>query len=371
MKRNLLFIFLFLIAILSVVNLYNCEYRRSFNHNLPSNHPMVKIQERLESLIEYSKDSVVKITGGERSDVILDFNNFNYRDWIIGSGFVFKKDNKFLYIMTNYHVVDKIKNIRISFNNGYEADGKLLGKDKATDVAVIRVKLSKEIRDIEPLPFRPNFENIKAGDIVLVAGVPYNLKLSYTLGIVSALNVNPGISEYEDYIQVNASINPGNSGGPVLDIFGYIVGMCVATVQYGQGIGFVIPSETLKYVAEELIKYGKVRRGWLGITVDSAGKIRPDKTKYGVMVINVEPNSPAEKSGLKTGDIILQIDNTKVIDADNFKEIEERLKPGQVVRVKILRSDGKEYKTIILYIKAGEKKEDDFDKFSSYDNYDF
>jgi len=364
MKRGLLLISLLLIAVLSVFNLYNCDYKKSFNHNLPSNHPLVKIQDRLEEIINYSKDGVVKISGGERADIILDFNNFNYRDWIIGSGFIFKKDDKFLYIMTNYHVVDKIKNIRISFNNGYEADGKLVGKDKATDIAVIRVKLSDDLlKNLEPLPLRKTSKDVKPGDIVLVAGIPYNLKLSYTLGIVSALNVNPGISEYEDYIQVNASINPGNSGGPVLDIYGYVIGMCVATVQYGQGLGFVIPSETLEYVAEELIKYGKVRRGWIGVTVDSAEKIRPDKVKYGVMVISVEPNSPAEKSGIKTGDIILQIDNTKIIDADNFKEVEERLKPGQVIRLKILRSDGKEHKTIILYLKTGEKKEDDFDKF--------
>jgi len=357
MKKNLLMV-IPLILIVAVI-LYNCDTRRRFNHNLPSNHPLVKLQERLAEIIDYSKSSIVKISGGESSDIILDFNSLNYRDWIIGSGFVFKKDDNYLYIITNYHVVEKIKNIRVSFNDGYEKDATIVGKDKATDIAVIKIKLDEDLKDIEPLDFN-RYSNVKPGDLILVAGIPYNLKLSYTLGIVSALEVNPGISEYEDYIQVNASINPGNSGGPVFDIYGYVIGMCVATVQYGQGIGFVIPSSTLEYVAEELLKYKKVRRGWLGLTVDSVYKFPQSQTKHGVLVINVIPGSPADKSGLRTGDIILEVDNHKILNAEDFKNFEERLKPGTVVSLKILRNEPKDnkYKTIILSVRVEEKKED-------------
>jgi serine protease Do len=360
MKKKLLIIIPLIVLI--VVIIFNCSISRKFNHNIPSTHPLVKFQERLEEIIDYSKNSVVKISGGESSDIILDFNSLNYRDWIIGSGFVFKKDDKYLYILTNYHVINKIKNIRVSFNNGYEKDARIVGKDKATDIAVIKVKIDEDLENIEPLEFRAS-DNIKPGDLILVAGIPYNLKLSYTLGIVSALDVNPGISEYEDYIQVNASINPGNSGGPVFDIYGYVVGMCVATVQYGQGIGFVIPASTLQYVSEELLRYKKVRRGWLGLTVDSVYKFPQSKTRHGVLVINVVKNSPAYKSGIKTGDIILEIDNHKILNAEDFRAFEERLKPGKVVNIKILRNDPNtgEYKTIILSVKVGERKENSFD----------
>ena len=343
--------YFYILIILSIL-VSSCDRKDELKHNLPKTHPVIKIQKRLEDIIKYTKDAIVKVTKADKTPIIYDFSNIDYRDLVIGSGFVFKKDKEYLYILTNNHVVEKSKKLKITFFNQYEKEAEIVGVDKATDLAVLKVKIDENIKDIKPLEFDTT-EHLKEGDFILVAGVPYNLTLSYSFGIVSSLHVNPGISEFEDYIQVNASINPGNSGGPVFDIYGYVIGVVVATVQYGQGIGFVIPVEKVLYVTDEILRYGKVRRGWIGVIVENAKElVKQNMETKGVLIIAVQKNSPARRAGLKAGDVILKVKNKDVKNVEVFRDIEAKLKPNEVITITILRGG----KTIVIPLKVGENK---------------
>ena len=180
---------------------------------------------------------------------------------------------------------------------------------------------------------------MKVGYFVIAAGSPYSLGHTFTFGIISALGRSLGISTFENFIQTDAAINPGDSGGPLINVNGEVIGMNTAIIQTGQGLGFAIPIDIVKPITEELIKHGRVIRGWLGVLVQDV----PDKLKQkyniknGVLVIKIFENSPAYKSGVKVGDIILQLDDTTVKNASNLKYLISQLKPGKKVKLKILR----------------------------------
>jgi len=340
------------IVLVIIILIYNCDRKNSFSHHLPSNHPLIKIQDRLNQIINYSKEAVVKITGDKEIPTFFYTPQTDYRDWVIGTGFVFRKDEKYLYVLSNYHVIENSKKIKITFLNNYQKEAILVGKDRATDVAVLKVKLDDKLKKIKPLKIKTNV-NLKEGDIILVAGYPYNLDLSYSLGIVSALHVNPGISEFEDFIQLNSAINPGNSGGPVFDIYGYVVGMVIATIQYGQGLGFAIPSDSIKYVSDEILIFGHVRRGWLGLLVENTADFINENGK-GVLVINVYKNSPAQRAGIKAGDIILAINGKYIKNREDYKKMEARLRPNSIALLTIIRNK----KEVEISVKVSENKQD-------------
>jgi len=351
-KRFLLVVPILLVV---VVVIYNCDRRGNFSHHLPSNHPLIKLQNRINDIVNYSKASVVKITGDKEIPTFFYSSQSDFRDWVIGTGFVFKKDKDYLYILSNYHVIENSKKIKITFLNNYQKEAILIGKDKATDIAILKVKLDEKLAEIEPLKIKEK-SDLKVGDFILVAGFPYNLDLSYTVGIVSALHVNPGISQFEDFIQLNSAINPGNSGGPILDIYGYVAGMVIATVQYGQGIGFAIPSDTVKYISKEILLFGHVRRGWLGLLVENTADFINENDK-GVLVINVYKNSPAKISGIKAGDIILAINGVYIKNREQFRKLEARLKPNSTAILTVIR--GKRQFEIPVKV-AENKQEEDF-----------
>ncbi len=350
MERKI-FLLLSFIFILSCENLYKKEEKKKEEKKIP---PIVQIQERFASIIEKVSPSIVTVFTFSEGKTPIAYNigdeDFSENE-SLGSGFVFKEDNDFLYIITNSHVIDKSKKIKIKFFNGVEKEGKLVGSDTKSDLAVLKVKKDQSIAFAKPLSLGTS-RNIKVGYFVIAGGSPYNLGHTFTLGIVSAMHRNLGISMYENYIQTDAAINPGDSGGPLLDIYGNVIGVNTAIIQTGQGLGFAIPIDDAISVAQELIKYGRVRRGWLGVIVQNLTQKQKKRYKIteGVYVVKVVEDSPAFALGLKKGDIIVEIDGVHIKNTQQLKYILSKKKPGEGISIKIYRK-GKE---ILLSTKLGE-----------------
>ncbi|MBK3333328.1 trypsin-like serine protease [Persephonella atlantica] len=349
--HRLLFFFFLLFAISA------CENKDK------EKHPVIKVekreidtvtalQERISSVISHAKPSIVTILSKSsegKTPTIFKFNDEipPGENESLGSGFVIRKSGNSLFIVTNSHVIEKAKVIIVKFYNGNRYEAEVVGKDTKSDIAVLKVKVDENIKNVKPLKIGSP-STLKVGYFVVSGGSPYNLGLTFTLGIVSALNRNLGISAYENYIQTDAAINPGDSGGPLLNLNGEVVGMNTAIIQTGQGLGFAIPINTVVDIANQLIKYGRVRRGWLGVLVQKI----PEKLKKelglssGVQIIKVFKNSPAAISGLKTGDIILSIKGKKISSPSDLKYIVSQLKPEETVEVEYIRGR-KKYKIVI------------------------
>ncbi|MCU0372879.1 MAG: Do family serine endopeptidase [Ignavibacteria bacterium] len=262
-----------------------------------------------------------------------------------GSGVIISKDG---YILTNNHVVSNAadKGIKVILSDKREYTAKLIGTDKNTDIAVIKI-------DADELPVASvgNSDNVQVGQWVLAIGNPLGLNNTVTAGIVSALgrNINIDGNSYaiNNFIQTDAVINPGNSGGALVDINGFVVGINAAiktTTGYYQGYGFAIPINIAKNVAAELIKYGKIERGYIGVSikdVDSkeAKGLGLEKAK-GVLIQNVIKDGAGDEAGLKTGDIILTVDGTEVNAANQLQTVIGSRRPGDVVTLVVFR-DGK------------------------------
>jgi len=270
-----------------------------------------------------------------------------------GSGFIVDKRG---YILTNNHVVGDADRIEVKLYDGREFKAKVIGTDPESDVAVIKI----DAKDLPVLPLG-NSDNLKVGEWVIAIGNPFGLSESVTVGVVSAKGRNRiGINDYEDFIQTDAAINPGNSGGPLINIHGEAVGMNTAIYSKSggyMGIGFAIPINMARNVMKQLLKKGKVVRGWLGVVIQqmdedlakSFGLKRPE----GVLVSEVTKDSPAEKGGLKQGDIILQLNGQKVKDVGELRNKIALTPPGTKVELLIMR-DGKKK---VLTVKIGEKPE--------------
>jgi Do/DeqQ family serine protease len=253
----------------------------------------------------------------------------------LGSGVIISQDG---YIVTNSHVISKADNIIVMLNDGRKARAKVIGSDVESDVAVIKVDLT----GLKPLGFRE--QSTQVGDVVLAIGNPFGVGQTVTQGIISATGrTDLGINTVEDFIQTDAAINPGNSGGALVDAYGQLVGINTAIFSRSggsMGIGFAIPTEIVKLVMNGIIKDGKVRRGWLGIELQSSMK---DPTKLsddtqGVEVMNVMPNGPAAKAGLQRGDIITAMDNKPVNDANTLIQMVARKAPNSVVNLQVMRN---------------------------------
>ncbi len=352
MKKNINI--LFILITLSIF-LFSCEEKKPKKPKKEVN-PVVQIQNKIASVIDKTAPSIVTIfTYSQEEKAPLAYNSgeeepFNENE-SLGSGFVFKEDNDFLYIITNSHVIEKSEDIVIKFFNNIEKKGILVGSDQKSDLAVVKVKKTGKIKDIKPLPLGTT-KNLKVGYFVIAGGSPYNLGHTFTFGIVSALHRNLGISMYENYIQTDAAINPGDSGGPLLDINGKVVGVNTAIIQSGQGLGFAIPIDDAISVADELIKYGRVRRGWLGVIVQDLTQKQKKKfhLKNGVYVVKVIEDSPAFALGIKKGDIIISINSTVIKNSQVLKYLLSKMKPGDSVVIQIYRKG----KVIVLSTKLGE-----------------
>ncbi|WP_236027800.1 DegQ family serine endoprotease [Candidatus Methylacidithermus pantelleriae] len=261
----------------------------------------------------------------------------------LGSGVIVTADG---YILTNNHVVDVADEIKVMLGNDKkEFTAKVVGKDPLADIALIKIPA----RDLPPITFTDS-DKAEVGDIVLAVGNPFDLTQTVTMGIISAVGrKDVGIEEYEDFIQTDAAINPGNSGGALVDILGRLVGINTAIVSPGRpgnlGIGFAVPSNMARYAMEQLLAHGRVIRGFLGVSISevtpelaTAFKL-PQPT--GALVEQVNPDSPAEKAGIKPGDVILEFNGNKVNDPRDLRLAVSQTQPGTRVTLKIWR-DGHE-----------------------------
>ncbi|MCJ7765065.1 MAG: Do family serine endopeptidase [Thiovulaceae bacterium] len=258
----------------------------------------------------------------------------------LGSGVIISKDG---YIATSNHVIDNADEITVSIGGDTtEYVAKVIGKDPKSDLAVIKIEVKKELSAI----LMGRSDNLEIGDVVFAIGNPFGVGQSVTQGIISAQNKDSiGINEYENFIQTDASINPGNSGGALVDSRGALVGInsAIMTRSGGNnGIGFAIEVNMVRDITKQLIESGTISRGYLGVSI---GNLNTElrklyKNSEGAMVLEVTPDSPAEKAGLKRGDLITQIDQKSVGSAAALKNSIGKYKPGSTVAV-ILERDKK------------------------------
>jgi serine protease Do len=273
----------------------------------------------------------------------------------LGSGFVLSSDG---YIVTNNHVVegaDSIKvNLRADKNGERSYDAEVVGTDKETDLALLKIKADISLPH---LPFGDS-DALKVGQWVMAIGNPFGLDHTVTAGIVSAKGRTIGAGPYDNFIQTDASINPGNSGGPLINLDGQVVGINTAIIASGQGIGFAIPSRLASQVIDQLKQYKSVKRGWLGVSIQdvdaNSAKALGLSEARGALVSSVTPGDPADKAGIKAGDVITAVDGVDVNDAGDLTRKIGDLLPGAKVNLTVWRAG----KTLKLPLVLGERNAD-------------
>tara|TARA_A100001011_G_scaffold84837_1_gene88875 strand:+ start:527 stop:1933 length:1407 start_codon:yes stop_codon:yes gene_type:complete len=265
----------------------------------------------------------------------------------LGSGFII--DEKGI-VVTNNHVIQDAEDIIIRVNGDKEFKAKVIGSDPLSDIAILQLETNEKFT---PVKFG-NSDNSRIGDWVIAIGNPFGLGGTVTSGIISARNRSIGLSRYEDYIQTDASINSGNSGGPLFDMNGDVIGINTAILgRSGSiGIGFAIPSNSAKIVIDQLIEFGETKRGWLGVRIQDVTKEIAEVEKLdeprGALVASVAENSPSDKAGVKSGDIILEFNGEKIKVMKELPMIVARTEVGKKVKVKIWRDKKEITKTITL-----------------------
>src|SRR5580704_12572686 len=255
----------------------------------------------------------------------------------LGSGVIVSPDG---YILTNNHVVNNATEIQVALNDGRQFPAKVIGSDPKTDVALIRIKA-----DGLPALTLADSDKIEIGDVVLAIGNPFGIGQTVTKGIVSAKDRTTSGDMDEDFIQTDAAINPGNSGGALVDTDGRLVGINSAILTHSggnQGIGFAVPSNLCRWVMDSLVKNGRVERGLLGVmiqnlTPDLAKAFKLDRTT-GALVGDVSPDSPADKAGLKSGDVITQFNGQPIQDASQLKLRVAESAPGSTAQLGVSRN---------------------------------
>ncbi len=280
------------------------------------------------------------------------FPNFpeKFETRALGSGFIVKVKDGWAYILTNNHVVAKAKRIKVKLTDGSVYRAKVVGRDPKTDVALIKIKVGNKKVPVVELG---DSDKIKIGEFVIAIGNPYGLNWTVTHGIISATGRHGlGLNPIEDFIQTDAAINPGNSGGPLCDINGKVIGINTAIVRNAQGLGFAVPINIAKKVMEDLLKYGKVIRGWLGVYIEDISPTLAKKfgVKEGVLITRVMPNSPAQKGGLKSGDIIVEYNGKPVKNVSDLQLKVINTKPGEVVKITVVRNGERK----VLSVKIGQ-----------------
>jgi serine protease Do len=281
----------------------------------------------------------------------------------LGSGVIMSADGT---ILTNNHVIEGASRIRVQFHDGREVDATVVGADAPTDLAVIRVKPDKAEKEPAEYPAMPlgNSDQLRVGEWVIAVGSPYGLSHTVTTGIISAKGRhNTGINNYENFLQTDAAINPGNSGGALLNLRGELVGINTAIFSRSggyQGIGFAIPVNTARKIAADLIRDGAVTRGWLGVSIQPLDPALAEALgitdRRGALVGGVIPGSPAEKAGIRRGDVITRIDKQAIPDPNTLLNHIALLAPGTWVEVTLNRG-GKELKLKARIVKRQENEQ--------------
>lgn len=260
-----------------------------------------------------------------------------HKEQSLGSGVIVSEDG---YIVTNNHVIEKAEEIKVLLSNKRDYKAKLVGADPKTDIAVIKI----DGKGLTPLPWGDS-NKLKVGEIVFAIGNPFALNQTVTMGVISAVGrANVGIADYEDFIQTDAAINPGNSGGALINARGELIGINTAILSRTggyQGIGFAVPSSMARQVMDSLIKYKKVVRGWLGVSIQEVTSDLAEefgvRDLKGALVSGVMKGSPAEKAGIKQGDVILEYNGKTVEDTGHLRNMVSQTPINTNVKIKLLR----------------------------------
>ncbi len=266
------------------------------------------------------------------------FEDEDQRAFSLGSGVIISSQG---YILTNQHVVEAADEIEVALSDGKKLAARVVGSDPETDLAVLHV----DAQNLPPITLG-QAENLKVGDVVLAIGNPLGVGQTVTMGIISALHrTGLRINTFENFIQTDAAINQGNSGGALIDASGNLVGINTAILSQSGGsigIGFAIPVSTAKQVMDQLIATGAVTRGWVGVELQEITPELADSFKLGstsgVLVAGVQRGSPADRAGVKPGDIVLTVDGKPVRDPDSMRGLIVALAPGQQIRFKLKRN---------------------------------
>jgi Do/DeqQ family serine protease len=261
------------------------------------------------------------------------------------------------YILTNNHVVENAETVEVRLSDDRKFQATIVGRDPKTDLAVVKITAPAGSLPVAPLG---DSDKLRAGQWAIAIGNPFGLDRTVTIGHISATGrTHVGVATYEAFIQTDASINPGNSGGPLLNIEGKVIGINTAMVSSGQGIGFSIPINMARDIMTQLISKGRVVRGWLGIAIqeltpelaDSFG-VKPDS---GVLVADVMKESPAEASGLKAGDIIVEFDGAPIKNVTDLQKRVAAVEPGRPTPLSVIRDKT----STRLTVKIGEQPGDE------------
>jgi serine protease Do len=317
-------------------------------------------QQAFSNVVKAVNPSVVNISTVSKKKLVQPFLEFSpffddffggqsrpqyRREKSLGSGIIINSDG---YIVTNDHVVRDAESIQVKLSNEKVYNGKVVGGDSKTDIAVIKINAGEAL----PAAVLGDSEKLQVGQWAIAIGNPFGLDRTVTVGVISATGrSNMGIETYEDFIQTDASINPGNSGGPLLNVYGEVIGINTAIVAAGQGIGFAIPVNMAKQVVAQLIKKGSVTRGWLGVSIqpvtDDIAKSFGLNHARGALVGDVMAGSPAEKAGFKQGDVITRFAGKEIKDPRQLQLTVADTPVGQKVEVEIFR-DGKPQKLAVI-----------------------
>ncbi|MBA2126590.1 serine protease [Hyphomicrobium methylovorum] len=277
----------------------------------------------------------------------------------LGSGFVI--DGKEGLIVTNNHVIEGAEEIEINFHDGSKLKvDKVIGRDPKSDLALLKVTPKKPLVDVK---FGPS-EQLEVGDWVLAIGNPFGLGGSVSLGIISAKSRDINSGPYDDYLQTDAAINKGNSGGPLFNMDGEVIGVNTAIISPtggSIGIGFAVPSDTVASVVDQLKQFGQVRRGWLGVKIqtvtDDIAETLGIPENSGALISAVTPGSPASNAGLQAGDVILKFDGKDVNSMRGLPRVVAQAPIGKAVDVELLRKN--ERKTLPVTVGRLEDEDDD------------
>jgi serine protease DegQ len=252
-------------------------------------------------------------------------------------------------VLTNEHVVDSASGIEVLLSDGRRANARIVGTDPETDLAVLRI----DLRDLPVIDFGDP-DSARTGDVVLAIGNPFGVGQTVTMGIVSALGRSRlGINTFENFIQTDAAINPGNSGGALVDAQGRLLGINTAIYSRSGGslgIGFAIPTSTARLVLDQIVANGSVTRGYIGVepqdlSAELAEALRLSR-KQGVIIANLVRGGPAERGGMRIGDVLTDIETRPITDSREMLDVIARLNPGSRVSVGVIR-DGKRLEIVL------------------------
>jgi len=340
-------------------------------------------EQLMPSVVNISSTQTIKTTsnpfknfqfppGSPFEDMFKEFNRPSERKaTALGSGFIIDKKG---IVVTNNHVIEGAEDIIVSVNGSREYQAKVIGTDPYMDLAVLQIVSDEKF---EPVEFGDS-DKARIGDWVIAIGNPFGFGGTVTSGIISSRNRDIGLTRYDDFIQTDASINLGNSGGPLFNLEGKVIGINTAIIAPGQsgsiGIGFAIPSNPASKIISQLIEFGETKRGWLGVRIqvvtEEIAEVEKLENPEGALVASVSENSPADKAGIKAGDIILEFDGKKVDTMRTLPKLVAQTEIGKRVILKVWRNQKLISKKVLLgrlesskEFKAENKTEPDTSKY--------